>query len=172
MGAWLFMWKSRIKHFVALEEAACNLMNCYQITCIESSWCCRIRVWCNCLLTSCVVRRRRRRSRVTPGLAKGSQSAMRRSLSLRGARISSVWPTRTCWLSRSTCWKLHRWVQPRTWRHKSAQKLLFMLILINSGFLRVSAFIRLKQRWRILAVKCVFENKPDLNHWHWNICIW
>lgn len=83
---------------------------------------CQIRVWWKCLLTSCVVRRRRRRSYVTPGLAKGSQSAMRRSLSLRGVRISSVWPTRTCWLSRSTCWKLHRWVQPGTWRPKSEKE--------------------------------------------------
>ena len=32
------------------------------------------------------------------------------------------------------------------------------------------AFIGLKQRWRILAVKCVVENKPDLKHW--NVCIW
>ena len=79
-----------------------------------------IHISCNCcvaavgftVLTSCVVRRRRwRRRSASSGLAKGSQSATRCSLSPRGARATSVSPTRTWWWSRSMYWKLHRLVQ-------------------------------------------------------------
>lgn len=57
---------------------------------------------------------RRRRICALSGLAKGSQSATRCSRSARGVRTSCAWPTRTCWWSRTTCCKLHRWEPPWT----------------------------------------------------------
>lgn len=59
-------------------------------------------------------RRSRKKSPVYSGRAKDSQSATGRSPSLRGARLMSVCPTRTCWSFRTTYWKLHRLAPPET----------------------------------------------------------